>query len=254
MSPITISLICLACIFGGTLLGMAFRSFLPDKHLSEEAQNSVKLGIGMIATLTALVLGLLISSAKGTFDTMTNELRLTCSKIILLDRVMAQYGPETQEARGLLRYSISSTLYRIWPEEKHKIEIQKTNQSGNEIEWVQDKIQQLSPRNDSQQWLKSQALSVSADIAASRWVLLGQLGQSSLPWPFLVVLVCWLTIIFCSFGLFSPRNGTVISVMFICAFSVVVALFLILELDQPYEGFIKISSTPLRKALALIGK
>ncbi len=254
MSSLTISLIALACIFGGTLLGMAFRHFLPEHHLSEDTQDSVKLGIGMIATLTALVLGLLIASAKGTFDTMTNELRLTGSKIILLDRVMAQYGPETHEARDLLRHAVSATLYRVWPEENHKVEIQKTNQSVNEIEWVQDEIRQLSPRNDSQKWLKSQALSVSADIAESRWILLGQLGQSSLPSPFLVVLVCWLTVIFCSFGIFSPRNGTVISIMFICAFSVVVALFLILELDQPYGGFIKISSTPLLKALAFMGK
>jgi hypothetical protein len=254
MSSLTISLIALACIFGGTLLGMAFRRLLPDHHLSEDTRDSVKLGIGMIATLTALVLGLLIASAKGTFDTMTNELRQAGAKIILLDRVMAQYGPETQEARDLLRQGVSSTLHRIWPEEEHKVEIQKAIQPGNELEGVQDKIRQLSPRNDSQQWLKARALSVSADIAESRWILLGQLGQSSLPWPFLVVLVCWLTIIFCSFGLFSPRNGTVISVMFICSFSVVVALFLILELDQPYEGFIKISNSPLLKALAFMGK
>lgn len=254
MSALTISLIALACIFGGTLLGMVFRRVLPDHHLSEDTQDTVKLGIGMIATLTALVLGLLIASAKGTFDTMTNELRQTGSKIILLDRVMAQYGPETQEARDLLRHGVSSVLYRIWPDDKHKVEIQKAAQSDNDIERVQEKIQQLSPRNDSQQWLKSRALSVSADIAESRWVLLGQVGQSSLPWPFLVVLVCWLTIIFCSFGLFSPWNGTVVSVMFICSFSVVVALFLILELDQPYEGLIKISSSPLLKVLALMGK
>ena len=134
MNSLTLSLIAFACIFGGMLIGMALRTRLPDHHLSDETKEVVRLGTGMIATLAALVLGLLIASAKGTFDTMTNDLRLTGTRIVLLDRVMAQYGPETREARVLLRDSLNSALQRIWPEESHVVEVTAARQPGNELE------------------------------------------------------------------------------------------------------------------------
>jgi hypothetical protein len=254
VNSLTLSLAAFACIFGATLFGMWLRALLPEHHLSDESKDAVKLGTGTIATLAALVLGLLIASAKGTFDTMTNELRQTGSRIVLLDRVMAQYGPETREARDLLRDSLTSALKRIWPEESHEVEITMARQPGNEIEALQDRLRQLSPQNDDQRWLQTRALQVSGIIAESRWLFISQIGQRSIPAPFLVVLVFWLSIIFGTFGLFSPRNGTVIIVMIICAFSAAAALFLILELDQPYAGLIKISSAPLQNALALLGQ
>ena len=119
MSALAISLVAFTCIFAGTLLGMLLRGILPGHHVSDESKDAVKLGIGMIATMTALVLALMIASAKGNFDTMSSGLRQTGSRVILLDRVMAQYGPETKEARELLRRSIASTIKRIWPEDKN---------------------------------------------------------------------------------------------------------------------------------------
>jgi hypothetical protein len=254
MSSITVGLFAFICIFGGTLLGMVLRAFLPEHHLSSDSRDLVKMGTGMIATLAALVLGLLIASAKGTFDTMTNELRQTGSKIMLLDRAMAQYGPETREARDFLRRGVTSVLQRIWPEETNRIAIEKTGQSVNDIEVLQDKLHQLSPRNETQRWLQSQALQLSADIAGARALMSEQVGQSALPLPFLVMLVFWLTIIFASFGLFAPRNATVIIVLFVCALSAAASLFMIVELDQPYEGIIKLSSAPLRNVLAHLGQ
>jgi len=254
LNSLTTSFVAFTCIFGGMLLGMALNARLPEHHLSNDSKDMVKLGTGMIATLSALVLGLLIASAKGNFDTMTNELRQTGMRIVLLDRVMAQYGPETRESRNLLRSGITSTLQRIWPEEVHEVAVPMAHQPGDDLEAIQDKLRQLSPQNDSQRWLKSQALQESVAIEEARWLIRGQVGQSSLPWPFLVVLVCWLTIIFASFGLFSPSNATVIFFMLVCALSVTAALFLILELDQPYHGLIKISSAPLHNALAVMGQ
>jgi len=254
LNSLTLFLVAFACMFGGLLLGMVLNALLPDHHLSDDSKDMVKLAIGVIATLSALVLGLLIASAKGNFDTVTNELQHTSAKIILLDRMMAQYGPETRECRDLLHRGITSALQRIWPEELHEIAITMTHQPGNDLETIQNKLQQLSRRNEAQRGLKSRALQVSAEIIDARWLLLGQFGQSSLPWPFLVVLICWLTIMFGSFGLFSPRNGTVTFVLFLCALSVAAALFLILELDQPNRGLIKISSGPLHNALAVFGQ
>jgi hypothetical protein len=254
VSSLALSSIAFACIFGGTLLGMALRTLLPDHHLNNESKDAVKLGIGMIATLAALVLGLLTASAKGTFDTMTSGLRQTGAKMVVLDRVMAQYGPETGEARDLLRRGVTTALQRIWPEESTAVDVTKARQLGDAVEALEAKLLQLSPRNDSQRWLQSRALQVSAEIAEGRMHLVQQLGESSLPKPFLVMLVFWLTLIFASFGLSSPRNTTVITVLFICALSAAGSLFLILELDQPYAGLIKISSAPLRHALMQLGR
>lgn len=254
MSALAISLIALGCIFSGILLGMFLGGLLPKHHLSDQSMGVVKLGTGMIATLAALVIGLLIASAKGTFDTMNNGLMQTGSKIILLDRVMAQYGPETRGARELLRHGVASVIERIWPNEKMEQTEAKALDSRAGIEAIQEKLLQLSPQNDAQRWAQSRALQVSGEIAETRWLLFEQVGQSTLSMPFLVVLVFWLVVIFFSFGLSSPRNATVIIVLLICALSAAGSLFLIQELDQPYGGLIMISSTPLRNALANIGR
>ena len=254
MSALTISLIAFACIFGGTLLGMFLRTILPGHHVGDDSKDAVKLGTGMIATMAALVLALLIASAKGNYDTMSSELRQASSRVILLDRVMAHYGPETNEARDLLRRDIASTIKRVWPEDKIGQAVAESTEGRVDIEAIQDKLRQLSPRNDAQRWLQSRALQISGEIAEGRWLLIEQLGQRSIPMPFFVMLVFWLTIIFASFGLFSPRNATVITVLLICALSAAGSLFLILELDTPYQGLIKVSSAPLRIALTHLGR
>jgi hypothetical protein len=253
MSPLSISLVAFACIFGATLLGMFLRPILPERHLSDESKDAVKLGIGMIATLAALVLGLLIASAKGTYDTANSGLRQTGARVILLDRVMAHYGPDTMEARDLLRRAVAAAIEQNWPEDKIGPAVAQARGGKVDMEAIPDKLRQLSPRTDAQRWIKSRALQVSGDIAEGRWGLIEQKGQSSIPMPFFVILVFWLIIIFATFGLFSPRNATVIVILLVCALSAAGSLFLILELDNPYAGLIKVSSAPLRNALIHLG-
>jgi hypothetical protein len=236
------------------LLGMFLRAVLPEHHLSDESKDIVKLGIGTIATLAAVVLGLLIASAKGTFDTMNSGLVQAGSKVILLDRVMARYGPETREARDLLRRNLASVIERTWPKEGTGLTKAKAPDPQASLEALQDKLLQLSPQNDAQRWLQSEAVQLSGDIANVRWLLIEQQGHSSLPMPFFVMLASWLVIIFFSFGLFSPGNATVLAVLLLCALSAAGSLYLILELDRPYGGFIEISSAPLRNALLHLGQ
>jgi len=249
LSPIAISWIALAIIFGGTLLGMFLRTFLDEHHLSADSRDVMKLGTGMIATMAALVLSLLIGSAKGTFDTMNNGLKQAGLKILLLDRTMAQYGSETREARDILRRSVISTIQQIWPADKTTVVLDKAVQTGSRIENLEEKLRQLSPRNDEQHRLQSQALQISDEMNQTRLLLIQQVGQRSFPMPLLALLVSWLTIIFFNFGLFTSRNTTVMAVLFVCALVAASSLFLILELDQPLGGLIKISSAPLRDAL-----
>jgi len=255
MSSMTVSLIALACIFGGMLFGMILRIILPKEHLSEDTRDAVKLGIGMIATMAALVLSLMISSAKGSFDTLNSGLRNTGTKIILLDRAMARYGPETREAREILKGGVINGIERIWPAEIKAIDVKQIGgQATTKFVELEEKLRQLSPRNEEQRRLQSQALQFHGEIREGMWQMFEQIGQSSIPTPFLVLLVCWLTIIFFSIGLFTSPNTTVIAILFVCALSAASALFLILELDQAFGGLIQISSAPLHNALARLGQ
>ena len=254
MNPLAISLIAFGCIFGGMLLGMFLRGVLPEHHMSDDSKDVLKLGIGIIGTLAALVIGLLIASAKGNFDTMNSGLILTGSKIILLDRIMAGYGPETREARDLLRRQLASGIERVWPKERMDQTEAKAIDPRVGLEAIQNKLLQLSPQNEAQRWLQSRALEVSGQISETRWLLFEHGGQSALPMPFLVIMVSWLVIIFFSFGLLSPRNATVMVVLLVCALSAAASLFLIQELDRPFGGLINVSSAPFRDALANLGK
>ena len=167
---------------------------------------------------------------------------------------MARYGPETREVRDQLRRGVASSIERHWPKERTAQTEAKAPDSRALLEALQHKLRQLSPQNDEQRWVQSRALQVCGDIAESRWLLVEQRGQSSLPMPFFVILVSWLVIIFFIFGLLSPRNATVIIVLLACAFSTAGSLYLLQEFDRPYDGLIAISSAPIRTALAQLGQ
>ena len=253
MSAIAVSCMVFACVFAGALLGVFLQGPLPDQHLSSESKDVVKLGTGLIATLTALVLGLLIASAKSAYDTQNSEIKQMSASILLLDRVLAHYGPETKEARDLLRRTVVGAVDRIWSENSSRPATLAPLEKRAEAESFFDKVQELRPQNDVQRSLQAQALQISTDLGKTRFLLFEQ-GGSSFATPFLVVLVFWLTIIFATFGLFAPRNATVIAMLFVCALSVSGAIFLILELDQPFEGLMQISSAPMRDALSRLGE
>jgi hypothetical protein len=196
MSSIALSLIAFAIIFGGTLLGMFLRPFLQEHHLSADSRDVMKLGIGMIATMAALVLSLLIGSAKGTFDTVNNGLKQVGLKIILLDRTLAQYGPETREARDILWRNVITTIKRLWPAERTTMALEKLGEGESALENLEKKLRQLSPRNDDQRRLQSQALQISGEMNETRLLFIEQVGQRSFPMSLLALLVSWLTIIF----------------------------------------------------------
>jgi hypothetical protein len=256
MNSLTISLISAGCIFSGVLLGMFLRRVLPDHHLSNDSKDTVKLAAGMIATLSALILGLLVSSAKGTFDTMNAEITQSAAKIILLDRVLATYGPETGDVREQFRRVVASGIESTWPEKTTGVSGLSgvaALERGNGMELLSAKLRGLTPANDTQRQLLLQAQQVSNELLQSRWLFIEQ-TQNSLPKPFLVMLLFWLTMLHMSFGLFAPRNPTAIIVLLVCALSVSGAIFLILEMNHPMSGFIKVSSAPMLKALEHLGQ
>jgi hypothetical protein len=250
VGPMDIGCIAFASIFGGALLGMFLHRILPEHHLSTDSKDVIKLGMALTATMSALVLALLINSAKGSYDAQRNEITQLSANVILLDRMLAHYGPETKEARDLLRRTAAGMIAVIWSEEASGSREPAAAPGG---EAFYDTIQQLSPQNEVQRSLQAQALKMSIDLGQTRLLLFEQ-GGRSIPMPFLVLLIFWVTIIFLSFGLFAPPNATVIATLFLCALSVAGAIFMILELDRPFGGVIQISSAPIRNAVAHIGK
>ena len=253
MTALGISSIAFGCVVVATLVGLFLHDMLPKDHLSNESKDTVKLGMGMVATLAALVLGLLIGFATNSFNNMRSEIQHTAANIVLLDRVIANYGAEAREIRDLLRQSTHARIELIWPEGKFEPSRLESAESVAASEAIQSKLRELSPRTDAQRWLQSRALSLSDDIAQTRWLLIAQ-ADSSIPPVLLAVVIFWVAIIFLSFGLFAPRNATVLAALLVCALSVSGSIFLLLELNGPFDGAIRISSSPMRDALAHLGR
>jgi hypothetical protein len=250
VNPVSIGCIVLSCVFGGALIGMFLHRILPEHHLSTESKDVIKLGMALTSTMSALVLALLIASAKTSYDAQRNELTQISATIILLDRGLAHYGPETADAREVLHRYVVQMLVQLWSNDNANAPAEPTSAVGASF---YDKVEALSPHNEVQSSLKAQALKMSIDLGQTRWLLFEQ-GGSSIPMPFLVLLIFWVTTIFLSFGLFAPPNATVIATLLLCSLSVSGAIFLILELDRPFSGVIKISNAPLRNAIAHLGQ
>lgn len=251
-NPFVIGLLALASSFGGALLGMWIRLRLPEHHLAEASKDTVKLGIGLVATMTALVLGLVTASAKNAFDTLDTAVRHTAVDLLTLDRTLARYGPETESIRLELKENVANRVDRIWPRDASSPRLDPAVASIA-MEGVVEKVRLLVPHGDAQKHLQARALDLCESLLATRWLSVPG-RTSSIPLAFLLILQFWLGIIFMSFGLFAPRNTTVVGVLLLCSLSVAGAQFILLEMDRPLEGLIKVSPEPLRYAIDRLGR
>lgn len=236
------------------MVGILLQRVLPVKHLEHDTKEVVRLGSGLIATMAALVLGLLVSAAKSSFDEETSAFQELSLNVVLLDRTLAQFGEEARPARDQLQRTIARTIESLWPEDPAaqamSIDDARITTEGTSLVVA---LRGLSPRDESQQTLKSRALELSNEITRDRWRL-SQSTEGSLPLPFLVVLAFWLAVLFGSFGLYSPRNALAFTAIVVCAASVAGAVFLIVDLDQPFVGLVKVSSASLQDALSKLGR
>ena len=249
MSEMAISWVVFGVTFGSALLGMAIHALLPEHHLKQDSRDVVKMSRGLLGTIAALVLGLLIASAKTSFDTQRNGLAQLSAHLILLDRILVRYGPEAEEIREELRQSVVAMFTRLCTENRDQADqVRPTTKSG-----FYEGIQALEPHTESQRGFKAAALKTGIDVGEKHWLLFAQKG-STIPVPFLVILVFWLALLFASFSLFAQPNATVVLALLFCALSVAGAIFLILELDRPFNGFIMLPSDPMRHALEQLGR
>jgi hypothetical protein len=249
MSALALSAIIFVLSLGGIFLGTQLRRTLPEHHLDEHAKDVVRLGVGLIATIAALVLGLLIAAAKASFDTQSTHLKHITADLILLDNILAQYGPEARPIREQMRSAIGPFADRLWREkEAAQAGPFETEAPAERIHLA---IQKLAPQSDLQRSLQSRAVQVSNDLAQVRFLLFVE-SENPIPKAFLAILAFWLVIIFASFSLFSPLNMTAFSFLSLFALSAACAIFLILELSRPFTGLLGLSSAPLRNALGAL--
>jgi len=253
MSSLLTAGLVFACALGAALIAMLVARRLPGHHLGGESKDVVKLGMGVIATLTALVLGLLVASAKGTYDAQDGAVKQMATDFSLIDRFLAVYGPETKEARKLLRQVVDRMVERLWPEAGARSVDLTPGEARDAGDAFFRALAELQPKTDAQRALKGRSVDLSADVARTRYRMYNQ-KDGSLPLPFLVVLALWLVVLFAGYGLLAPRNPTVIAVLVVSALSISAALFLILELGRPFDGVIRVSSAPLQQALAPLDK
>jgi hypothetical protein len=245
MSALALSCVIFLLVLGGIVIGTALRRLLPEHHLSKETHDIVRLGGGLIATIAALVLGLLIGSAKSSYDTRSSQVRQLTANAILLDNLLEQYGPEATPLRKQFRGAINPIVNRLW----HENITTEPFTATSEGEKLYLAILALSPQNQIQRSLQARAVQVADALAQTRLLLFVETG-SRIPIPFLAILVFWLFIIFLSFSLFSDLNATALAFLCVFALSASCAIYLILELNEPFNGLMMISDIPLRNALA----
>jgi len=248
-----VAAISFACIVAGAIAGMVLRPHLPGHHLSKESLDVIKVSVGMIAAMSSLVLGLMTASVKGSFDLVDRQHRLYAARLMQLDDALRHYGPEAGDARSRLkRYVERIVAQSAATADNYRATIEDTT-AGNLLEAVKDDIASLEFKTDAQHRFGAEATRLIDEIISIRWSLVEQAGGSIVP-AFLIVLVCWLTIIFVSFGLMADTNATIIVALVLCAASIAGALFLIIEMDMPFNGVISVPFKPLADTLAHINR
>lgn len=251
MSSLTTAFLIFACVFSGALAGMWVREWLPDHHLDDPTKDVVKLASALIGTMGALVLGLMIGSAKASYDTRANGVAQMAAHIVHLDRVLVHYGPGAAEPRAFLRQSVTGAVERFWPADGRSGQMTEPNEAIDVQ--MYDMVQRLPAADARQQALQTRAASIVLDMGQLRSTLF-QRSEATIPTVLLVFLVFWFTIIFFSFGLFAPRHTTVVCMFLLGATALAGALYLILEFDRSFDGVLKVSGGPLRAALAQISR
>jgi hypothetical protein len=246
-----IAVILFILLVGAALFGGWLGRRLPEEQLSVESKDAVKLAMGLIATMTAVLLGLLISSAKGAYDTEEGEVMQMAAKVALLDRMLKFYGPEAADARHELHDAIADAVARTWPAKRTgPVRLDPNEQMGDAFYLA---VHRLVPHDDTQRALKTQATTLMVQLAELRALLQAQ-AVPSVSRPLLIALVSWLVVIFFGFSLVAPGNATSTLALVAGAFSVACAIFLILELDHPFAGVIRIPSEPMTMILERLSK
>jgi hypothetical protein len=263
LDEITDAAILLLILLGGSAVGILIRPYLSERHRSRETTDLIQLVMTMLVTFAALVLGLLTSSVKTSFDTVDNDLRTFSIQLIQLDRSMRQYGGEAGPARELLRSYTAAVIASTWTDEPkpsgdyypRQVSLPPSNGSiestslGDMLARLEADLRGLEPQDPMHRRLALTMLNQYELMMRTRWRLIEE-AHGSISSPFSIVLTFWLVIIFASLGLSAPRNVLSYVTILLGALSIASVIFVILDLDTPFTGLFMVSSQPMREALA----
>jgi hypothetical protein len=246
-NSLIVGLVVFAVVMAGAFVGWGLRHVLSEHHLSSETQSLVSLSMAVVATVSALVLGLLISNANASFATYGREVTALSAEMLRLDRLLRRYGPDATPARALLQEYARRKTAELFPDNPADVRLGDLA-TYNLLERVEDAVLALKPANTREEWLVQQALTDASRIGEMRWMLRQQVEQE-IPGPVIVLLVFWLTVLFASFGLFAPRNVVSAITLTLCALAVAVAVGMMLELEKGFGGLVRVSPEPMRQAV-----
>ena len=245
-----IFLISFVALTAGVALGMILRNRLPKQHL-DAAKEVVRLGAGFLATLSAVLISLMITSAKSSYDTQDAQFRRLAAYLVETDQLLVQYGPETIQIRILMRQAVPAAIDRIWREERSASQ-DSAFTAASLAEQINGAIALLSPANDAQRALKRRIEEASAEIARTRLLMFAD-GGAAIPIPFLLILIFWLAVVFASYSLYVEPGRIVIAALLVFALSISSALFLVADLSQPFIGLMQLPKEQLRHMLGPLG-
>ena len=253
MNILLVGLLVFLLLFGCALLGMFLRTQLPEQHLDPESKDVLRLATGIIATLSAMVLGLLISTTKIAFDRLNVDLKHSSGQVLQLDRALAQYGPETAEIRHLLKKTYTGSLELLLARDDSALKKLESREKQEELERLAARINALSPSDGIQRAQQAHALTIFSQLSTTRFENIVQVG-GTIPKPLLAVLLFWLAMLLMGFGIFSPRHLTAAMGLFMCSLCLSGAVVLLIDLDRPLTGLIRINDVPMRNAISHLGE
>jgi hypothetical protein len=248
MSAFAIAATAFGLIFGSTLLGMRLRASLPENHLSGDSKDVIRLATALIATMAAVVLALLFASTRASYEHTSAHVSRLTANMIELDQLLEEYGPEAAPLRQVMRDEIDPLINSIWRESALTTGATAPSRLSGSSQSVIYKLRELVPRTAVQSSLQARALQIGTDMGQIRLILFAQ-PTDLISRPFVGALVLWLMFIFATFSMSARPNTTIVVVMFICVLSTSSAIFLIVELGQPFDGLMQISSESLRHGL-----
>ena len=254
MSPIVTSIVVFILIGGAALAGIALRAALPEHHVADASKDTVVRAAGLVVTLTALVLGFMVGSAKSYYDEVQDKMKRIAADAVVLDRSLARFGPEAAEARQLLRQTLGTAARTLWPNHETRLPALEAGQPAIDgLERMQDLIHALPAGDDTQRSFKARAVQSSLEIAREGWLLV-ELSQTRIQKPLVVIIVLWLVIIFLGFGLLAPPNRTATASLLLSALAAAGAIFLILEMYDPIGGLMRIPASTFEIPLERVAR
>lgn len=253
MSALTFAAFVFIAIFLAALAGFQMQRVLPEKFTDDATEGHVKSVLGMLSMMTAVVLGFVTANAKNSFDNASKIVADTAVRMVSIDRALATFGDEGETIRGRMKHGAEEWIARIKSPAGDANSDLRAVQRAEELESFVASIQKLKPASEAQTEAQGRAVELALGILHDRWVLKTD-REASTPTVFLLVLLAWLGLEFFIFGLFANRNAAIVFATFFGAVMVASAFFLVLDLEGPMTGPMRVGTAPLERAAAIMGQ